>query len=111
MTLERRPTIFPALHLRPFCLEPAQSLRFLGGTLIVLVSLFPRTMTIFIPSIHPASLVADRYFATHVNLARLRHQKQTLAKLVPVGGRQVSLWKEPLAFRPGNVTQSSPLRG
>src|ERR1700730_1509768 len=109
MKLERRPTIFRALHLRPFCLEAAQSFRFFGGTLIVLVSFLPRTMTIFIPSIHPATLVANHYFATHVNLARLRHQKQALAKLVPEGGRQVSLWKEPFALPPGDVTESSPL--
>jgi hypothetical protein len=79
------------LHDRPFGLKARQRPRFLFIPLLVTVPGLPRALTIFVPRLGSSAAIADKNFASHVNLPRLRHKEVPATKLAR-WGRETSYW-------------------
>src|SRR5579863_8719724 len=71
---------------RPLCLKAIQGRGLAPVASSVLVSSLPGSMTVLAECFAVPVVVANQYFAAHMNQAWFRHQEIAVAELLPVVG-------------------------
>ena len=77
-------TKFRTIGCCPFGLKFFHRFPFPFVALFVFVSFLPGFMTVCAERISYPSVISNKYFATTVDVARLRHEQVTIAQLPPV---------------------------